>query len=131
MLEVISPLVGMLCGPPYIWCSRSAVRPNMKVGSSLQRRVECGAGLDSSPHCPTLHLVLQVVVQPQQSVVGSDDLRDQPSLLVTGDDQPAGRTRGQSVGLQGSQLTCTPASTQTRHAAEKSGSIFQELVCFD
>ena len=43
----------------------------------------------SSPHCPTLHLVLQVVVQPQQSVVGSDDLRDQPGLLVTGDDQPS------------------------------------------
>ena len=43
----------------------------------------------SSPHCPTLHLVLQVVVEPQQSVVGSDDLRDQPSLLVTGDDQPS------------------------------------------
>ena len=54
----------------------------------------------SSPHCPTLHLVLQVVVEPQQSVVGSDDLRDQPGLLVTGDDQPSRedtRTRGQSV----------------------------------
>ena len=80
MLVVRIPLVGMFSDPPYILSSRSGVRPNMKVGRILERRL---GALDWdwnwSPESQTIKLMIEMIVEAQQTVPGSPHIHHQAS----------------------------------------------------
>ena len=72
--------MGMFSDPPYILSSRSGVTPNMKVGRILERRL---GALDWdwnwSPESQTIKLMIEMIVEAQQTVPGSPYIHYQAS----------------------------------------------------